>query len=137
MQTERNNNLLILLGFFVGLFMALLAVFFFLRKRLQQQQEEDTPIQLTQYERLQASQKQPVRLLHTTAETTSTSSTEAAAVIGEQATPDHAALVGVVSTRLYYPLETPLEDLDVSDVVYFSSEDEARSQGFLPAGPGS
>lgn len=49
-----------------------------------------------------------------------------------------AAFVGVNSTKQYYPVETPLDQLhttdgEVLDVVYFSSEDEAQRQGFSAA----
>lgn len=50
----------------------------------------------------------------------------------------HAAFVGVNSTKQYYPVETPLDQLhttdgEMLDVVYFSSEDEAQRQGFSAA----
>jgi hypothetical protein len=53
--------------------------------------------------------------------------------IVDQAT--NAAFFGVVDSRRYYPLETPLDQLtaengEVADIVYFASEDEAQSQGY-------
>ncbi len=49
-----------------------------------------------------------------------------------------AAFVGVSSTKQYYPVETPLDQLhtidgEAVDVIYFSSEDEAQRQGFTAA----
>ena len=56
----------------------------------------------------------------------------------ESLSPADAAFVGVSSTRQYYPVETPLDQLHTTDgeavdVVYFSSEDEAQRQGFSAA----
>ncbi len=53
--------------------------------------------------------------------------------ISRTTAPADAAFVGVSSTKQYYPAETPLDQLhngEAVDVVYFSSEDEARQQGF-------
>lgn len=52
--------------------------------------------------------------------------------------PLDATLIGVVSTKCYYPIETPLDQLSASqdgplDIVYFSNEDEAKEQGFSAA----
>lgn len=109
---RKKNAVLIALGFGVGLVVAAIATIFFIRQRLQRQheQEEETHIQL---DYLQDS-----------------------ALIREVETPVDAALVGVVSTKHYYPIETPLEQLETDekvDIIYFSSEDEARELGFTPA----
>jgi hypothetical protein len=53
------------------------------------------------------------------------------------ASPD-AAFVGITSTKLYYPIETPLDKLPTrgefpGDTVYFASEQEASKEGFRPA----
>ena len=44
--------------------------------------------------------------------------------------PADAAFVGIVSTKLYYPAAVTPEAIDI---VYFTSEDEARADGFNPA----
>jgi len=44
--------------------------------------------------------------------------------------PVDATFVGVVSTQRYYPVNT---SLDVEDLVYFSTEDEAKAQGYTAA----
>ncbi len=67
---------------------------------------------------------------HTDADTTKTAS-EASSV-----TP--ATLLGVVSTKRYYPVETPLTELvtntgEALDVVYFVTVEEAQQQGYSPA----
>lgn len=52
--------------------------------------------------------------------------------------PANAAFVGISSTKLYYPIETPLDQLltrdnRLADTVYFASEQEASKEGFQPA----
>jgi hypothetical protein len=44
--------------------------------------------------------------------------------------PADAAFVGVKSTKLYYPVDTEIEP---KDLVYFTSEEEAKAQGFTAA----
>lgn len=55
-----------------------------------------------------------------------------------QSTPTDATFVGLASTKKYYPVETPLDQLNTMDgkpvdVIYFSSEKEAQTQGFTAA----
>ena len=53
-----------------------------------------------------------------------------------EATPiTDATLLGIVSTKRYYPIETPLTELhsaadEALDVVYFATADEAQAQGY-------
>lgn len=52
--------------------------------------------------------------------------------------PLDAKFIGLVSSKLYYPIETPVEQLSHTegeplDVVYFESEEEAQAQGFSAA----
>lgn len=52
--------------------------------------------------------------------------------------PADAVFVGISSTKLYYPIETPLDQLltrdnRLADTVYFASEQEASKEGFQPA----
>ncbi len=49
-----------------------------------------------------------------------------------------AMFLGVVSTKVYYPVETPLNTLrssedDALDVVYFATADDAKAQGYAEA----
>jgi hypothetical protein len=107
------------LGFSIGLVTAGIIAFVLMRKRVQQQQEpeEDQHILLS----LNGHQNQEPAI---------------------PATPEDARLLGVVSTKRYYPVETPLDQLptpptgageEPSDIIYFSSEEEARAQGFTAA----
>ncbi len=56
-----------------------------------------------------------------------------------EATPiTDAAFLGIVSTKRYYPIETPLTELhsatdEVLDVVYFTTADDAQAQGYTIA----
>ena len=48
------------------------------------------------------------------------------------------AILGVVSMKRYYPIETPLSSLrtpdgDELDIIYFANEDEAKAQGYTAA----
>jgi hypothetical protein len=59
---------------------------------------------------------------------TQASQAQASAVAGP-------AILGVVSTKRYYSVETPLSDLrppdgDELDIIYFANEDEAKAQGY-------
>lgn len=103
---RKNNAILVALGFGFGLIITSLVTIFFTLRRLQQQLEEDTHVQL-----------------------------EREMVAGTTEPPVDATLVGVVSTKHYYPIETPLEQLETDDqvVIYFSSEDRAKELGFTPA----
>ncbi len=52
--------------------------------------------------------------------------------------PLDAKFVGLVGSKLYYPIETPMEQLphtegEPLDVVYFDNEDDAQAQGFSAA----
>ncbi|GER87999.1 hypothetical protein KDW_21610 [Dictyobacter vulcani] len=51
----------------------------------------------------------------------------------EETTPVGASFVGLASTKRYYPVETPLDQLSEIDgkpvdVIYFTSESEAQAQ---------
>ena len=53
-------------------------------------------------------------------------------------TTKEAAFLGVVNTKHYYPVETPLNELhsagdEALDVIYFTTEDEAKAEGYTPA----
>ncbi len=45
--------------------------------------------------------------------------------------PENAAYVGVISTQSYYPADTELE---LTDLVYFLTEEEAKARGFQSGG---
>jgi len=113
-QQKAKRTLWLTLGLGFGLALAGIISYQFLRHRLQQRQEEEAALEL------------------------------AYTGVGSQdgnvanAIPPDAAFVGVISTQLYYPIETPLGQLPTQenlpvDAIFFSSEQEAREQGFQPA----
>lgn len=143
---ERSNPALLWAGFGVGLLTTAAAVYMILRKRMEQQQFAEEPhIELPVHEStnnviegnfmrsssLQTETPQAPTHTPTPVEVKTDQHEHKAA----SAAPGDAVLVGVVNTRRYYPIETPLEQLgpvekEPLDVVYFASEDEARAQGF-------
>ena len=70
------------------------------------------------------------------AEQSEASTTEAPTETTDTTAIPDATLLGVVSTKRYYPIETPLTELhtgDDLDVVYFATVDEAQTQGYTSA----
>ncbi len=113
-QQRVKRTLWIALGLGFGLALAGVISYQFLRHRLQQRKEEETALELA-YTDL-GSQDGNVT----------------------NAIPPDAVFVGVTSTKLYYPIETPLDQLPTKedrpvDAIFFSSEQEASEQGFQPA----
>lgn len=116
--SEQESGFWILAGFGVGVVIAGVAAFIAIRKRLQKRMEleEDEHILLSQ-------------------------NGHAARLNGAKtsvAVPADAAFLGIASTKRYYSIQTPLEQLAAKydlplDVVYFSSEEDARAQGFTAA----
>jgi len=142
---ERSSPQLLVAGFSVGLVAAVVAVYLFMRKRLPQidLDEEEAHIEIPANGHVSGNvitarfnqMAEP-----TTAQDVSPTAEDAAT---DQATADNqvpfdAILVGVVDTGRYYPIETPLDQLNSfsdkpADIIYFASEEEAKSQGFIPA----
>jgi hypothetical protein len=113
-QQKGKRTFWIALGFGFGLALAGIISYQYLRHRLQQRKEEEAALELAYTE------------------------------IGSQngnvtnAIPPDAVFVGIISTKLYYPIETPLDQLPTKDdrpvdVLFFASEQEASNQGFQPA----
>jgi uncharacterized protein YukE len=113
-QVGRKRTLWIGLGVGFGLTLAGVITYQFLRGRLQQLEEEEPALELP------------------------STDVDLQSGIMTDAAPPKAVFVGVISTRLYYPIETPLDQLSMkedlpADLVYFMSEQEARAEGFQPA----
>ena len=111
-QQQQKRTFWIAAGLAFGLTIAGIISYQFLYHRLQQREEEE-----------EAALELPVDLLD--GNTTDTA-------------PPDAAFVGVASTKLYYPIETPLDQLLMegerpANAIYFQSEQEASRQGFQPA----
>ncbi len=152
--SEQDSAFWIVSGFSVGLIAASIVAFILLRNRrqLQQEQEEDEHILLSQnghpatQNGVITSLVQKKSSLETSVPLTavSTPSEKAATAVAEPGTnsgiavPTDAVFLGVASTKQYYPVQTPLDQLKAKndqplDIIYFSSEEEAQAQGFTPA----
>lgn len=152
------------LGFSVGLTAAGVAAYFLIRKRIQDKAVENQSYQLAQNGHLNGGTNTPKVQPTNSARTATpqaptgpqaqpvqpTQASVAIADVAQQAEPivanaatkqEHptdAAFLGVASTKRYYPVETPLDQLETPndtplDVIYFSSEEEAKAQGFTAA----
>jgi polyhydroxyalkanoate synthesis regulator phasin len=132
---ERNGRAWTIVGFGVGLLMATALAYVFISRRVRQDKGEEAEqhilISPNGYQSLKR-EAAPAAEQNGMPEGKGTE---------ERSVPADAELVGVVSTRYYYPLETPLAQLqeqarekgELVDIIYFSSEEEAREQGFSAA----
>ena len=138
-----------------GLTTAGIALYLYMQRRRQQQEtDENQPIELSQNDRWDGNApKEQMSMAPvapdiqepsiTAAESDASSLPavdESQSESAEQTLPENATVIGVVSTRLYYPIEVPLEQLtlpedetDIVTVVYFTSEDEEQARGFTAA----
>jgi hypothetical protein len=142
---ERSNPQVLVAGFSVGLLAAAVAMYLLIRKRLPQiDVDEDAHIELPTNGRVNGSiiEARFNHIVEPTIAEDDVSLTAEDPVTSEAAAdkqiPFDAILVGVVDTGRYYSIETPLDQLnsfsdEPADVVYFISEEEAKSQGFIPA----
>jgi hypothetical protein len=142
---ERSNPQVLVAGFSVGLLAAAVAMYLLIRKRLPQiDVDEDAHIELPTNGRVSGSviEARFNHIVEPTIAEDDVSPTAEDPVTSEAAAdkqiPFDAILVGIVDTGRYYPIETPLDQLnsfsdESADVVYFISEEEAKSQGFIPA----
>jgi hypothetical protein len=148
---ERDGTFWTIFGFSLGLTIASIVAYLLIRRRLQQQAEENEQFLLSNngYRSVspQPTGSSETHPISPTASPTQAQAApapvESAVAIAEPETmkverPANASLIGVVSTKLYYPVETPLDQLAGSqegplDVVYFTSEEEAKGQGFVAA----
>ncbi|HZO73730.1 MAG TPA: hypothetical protein VFB60_16125 [Ktedonobacteraceae bacterium] len=166
-QALRSNMFWLAFVCSAGLTAAAIAIYLYIQRRKQQQEAYDQPIELLQNDRRNGDPlKEQVSSTRSPASSEESSrpyaesglaSREPAIADGlsasgvgelssrpvEQAIPEDATVIGVVSTRLYYPIEVPLEQLTAAEddaeaggvtVIYFASEDEAQSRGFTAAG---
>jgi hypothetical protein len=148
---ERDGTFWTIIGFSLGLTAAGIGAYLLIRRRLQQQAEENEQFLLSNNGHRSVS-PQPTRSGETLPLSQAASPVQAqaapapvelAVAIAEPETtkaerPANATLIGIVSTKLYYPVETPLDQLAGSqegplDVTYFTSEEEAKAQGFVAA----
>jgi hypothetical protein len=144
-------------GFSIGLTVAGVAAYLLILRRMQQNKLANEQFQLSQNGHLHGAsrnveqeqtrpQAQHAPLTYNAAAETAVAAetSPAFAVAGQQAgakaettseRPADAVFLGVVGTRCYYPVDTPLDQLASAsnehlDIVYFSSEEEAKAEGY-------
>jgi flagellar basal body-associated protein FliL len=133
-ERKRNRNFWAMIGFGVGLVAAAVTTYLFVRRRVLQQQEAEAsdPIELLRNESWNGTTDtgRPAGEILLVDDIGTAVATLPVIDVEQMQRPDDAVFVGVASTRFYYPVDTPLEE---KDLVYFVSEEEARTQGFTAA----
>ncbi len=128
---RRDRTFWSIVGFSVGLVVAGTITYQFLRRRVAQQEiEQDEHIELPSSNSWNGSGGQPfgeISYIDQGEASIATLEIVDVETIEQQA---DATFVGVKSTKLYYPVDTELEP---KDLVYFTSEEEAKAQGFSAA----
>ena len=140
---RRNSTFWALFGFSLGLVGAAVVTYLFVRRRMiREAAEQSQHIELPQDQELYVvGTSRPVgEILHIDNDGADVVILEAVEtdVDNEVEVPDEAVFVGVVSTKYYYPVDTSLDQLSLSDdkardLVYFASEEDAKAQGFTAA----
>lgn len=127
---RRDRTFWTLVGFSVGLVAAGAISYQLVRRITQQETEQAEHIELPQGDSLNGSWGKPMgEIRHIDQGGGSVATLELVNVETVEKTAD-ATIVGVKSTKFYYPAGT---DIAQEDLVYFVTEDEARSQGFRAA----
>lgn len=130
---QRKSTFWTVFGFSLGVVVAAVVTYLFVRKRIVQQlpgQEEQIELPPQEHDWNGSHKSQPAgEIRHIDSEGAAVATLQA---VGTQQVevPADAAFVGVVASKTYYPLETPV---DSKDVIYFSSEEEAQAEGFTAA----
>jgi len=110
--TQQKKEFWAVLGFGLGLIIAGIVTFQMIRRRLLQQADAEPPIQLP-YD-------------------------AGSWPIATSIVPEGTTFVGIIDRKHYYPIETLPDELamldeNLVDVVYFTSEEDAKAQGFSAA----
>jgi hypothetical protein len=127
---RRDRTFWALVGFSVGLVAAGAITYQLVRRLTQQESEQNEHFELPQTDALNGSWDRPMgEIRHIDQGKASVATLEIVNVEAAEKTAD-ATVVGVKSTRLYYPAGT---DMAQEDLVYFVTEEEARTQGFRAA----
>ena len=130
-EPEQNRLVLTLAGFGVGLIVAGAITYRLVRGRaIKQALEEDSAIVLPQHGSRNGAVAQPGGEIHHLEQDGVTVETLEVVTVANAERPENAAFVGVISTQSYYPVDTELE---LTDLIYFLSEEEARARGFKAA----
>lgn len=133
---QRKGTFWTVFGFSLGVAVAAVATYLFVRKRIVQQlpgQEQQIELPPREPDWNGVHKSQPageIRHIDSDGVTVATLQAQAVGTQQQVAVPTDAVFVGVVASKTYYPLETPI---DSKDVIYFSSEEEAQAEGFTAA----
>ena len=128
---RRNRTFWSIVGFSVGLVAAGTITYQLVRRRVAQQEiEQDEQIELPISNSWNGSGGRPMGEISYIDQEGASVSTLEIVDLETNGQPADAAFVGVKSTKLYYSIDTELEP---KDLVYFSTEEEARAQGFTAA----
>jgi hypothetical protein len=135
---KRNSTFWTIFGFSVGMVTATVVTYLLIRKRMERHElEAGQQFELSQdrgwengsWERQGEQAKPTGEIVYMDNEGAVVATVEVVDVdTGDLEAPADAAFVGVVGTKRYYPIEVTLDD--GLELVYFVSEDEARSQGY-------
>jgi len=141
LRNRRNSAILTIFGFSIGMVAAAVVTYLLVRKRVverevEAEQQIELPQDLTWTNGNQEQQGKPMgEILHLGVEgnTTATAAIHVVDIdvdtVSSDEVPPDAAFVGVVSTKYYYPLDVILDE-DVTELIYFVSEEEAKTQGY-------
>lgn len=132
-ERKRNNTFWTIFGFSTGLVVAVTVTYLFLRQRiLRDEREQNQQIELASdaSRKGKATERPAGTILHLDSNSGSVATLQTVDVEHKVAAPADAAFVGVMSTKQYYPVATAVE---AKDLIYFTSETEAKSQGFSAA----
>jgi hypothetical protein len=134
---KRRGGFWTLIGFGVGLLAATIITYRLVRRRVELQElEADQSIELPPSDiwngvGSEVSRSQPAGEIRHVDDIGIAVATESAVDVEEILISPDASFVGIVSTRFYYPIGTSL--IEVEDLVYFNSEEDAQVQGFTRA----
>ncbi len=131
---QRKSTFWTVFGFSLGVVVAAVVTYLFVRKRIMQQlpgQEQQIELPPREHDWNGTHKSQPAgEIRHIDSEGVTVATLRAVGTQQQVEVPADAAFVGVVASKTYYPLETPV---DSKDVIYFSSEEEAQAEGFTAA----
>jgi hypothetical protein len=128
---RRDRTFWSIVGFSVGLAAAATVTYQLLRRRVTQQEiEQDEHIELPSSNSWNGSGGRPKGEISYIDQGGTSVATLEIVDVETIEQPADAAFVGVKSTKLYYSVDTELEP---KDLVYFTTEEEAKAQGFTEA----
>jgi len=127
----RDRTFWSIVGFSVGLVAAGTITYQLVRRRVVKQEiEQDEQIELPSNISWNGSGSRPIGEISYVDQGGTSIATLEIVDVETLEQPADAAFVGVKSTKIYYSIDTELEP---KDVVYFSTEEEAKAQGFTAA----